>query len=348
LRLEKAGQIEPGLTLYGLRHTVAVILRECGFDERTIADPVEMARHYARGADLRLANGARGLDVHNHPKLHIDEIVIGVGEKGRSAHRPRPWAAGSDGETNFGVTSLAAPKAASSSVARYSFTARLAPLAARSLFHSAPGIERCLLASATIRLASTANPSPPTSPAAMHVSTTSSKTRRKISLSRNRSLRARENAERSETLSSIESPQNPAIGKVHLHIPAKPAWCRALIQLMAQIVTIVGVVAKHALWRLYSADQPLGNRIVVRFACCQQDGNEASFSICECVYLRVAPSARAANSLFLLPPFPPAAERCASTCVESIICVSADRPLPARCRNRFFQIPRSAQRTKRL
>jgi hypothetical protein len=33
-------------------------------------------------------------------------------------------------------------------------------------FHSVPGIERCLLASATIRLASTAKPSPPTKPAA--------------------------------------------------------------------------------------------------------------------------------------------------------------------------------------
>ncbi len=59
LRLEKTGQIGPGLTLYGLRHTVAVILRECGFDERTIADAlgqktIEMARHYARGADLKL------------------------------------------------------------------------------------------------------------------------------------------------------------------------------------------------------------------------------------------------------------------------------------------------------
>ena len=47
----------PDLTLYGLRHTVAVILRECGFDERTIADAlgqktIEMARHYAKGADL--------------------------------------------------------------------------------------------------------------------------------------------------------------------------------------------------------------------------------------------------------------------------------------------------------
>jgi len=39
---------------------------------------------------------------------------------------PVHCAAGSDGETNFGFTSLAAPKAASSGVARYSRTARLA------------------------------------------------------------------------------------------------------------------------------------------------------------------------------------------------------------------------------
>jgi integrase len=57
-RLETAGRIGPDLTLYGLRHTVAVILREIGCDERTIADAlgqntIEMARHYAKGADLR-------------------------------------------------------------------------------------------------------------------------------------------------------------------------------------------------------------------------------------------------------------------------------------------------------
>ena len=44
--------------MYGLRHTVAVILREFGFDERTIADAlgqktIEMARHYSKGADLK-------------------------------------------------------------------------------------------------------------------------------------------------------------------------------------------------------------------------------------------------------------------------------------------------------
>ncbi len=58
LRLELDGKIGPDLTLYGLRHTVAVILREIGMDERTIADAlgqktIEMARHYAKRADLR-------------------------------------------------------------------------------------------------------------------------------------------------------------------------------------------------------------------------------------------------------------------------------------------------------
>jgi integrase len=57
-RLEVAGKIGPGLTLYGLRKAVAVILREMGYDERTIADvlgqkTIEMARHYAKGADLK-------------------------------------------------------------------------------------------------------------------------------------------------------------------------------------------------------------------------------------------------------------------------------------------------------
>jgi hypothetical protein len=37
----------------------------------------------------------------------------------------------------------------------------------------------------------------------------------------------------------------------------------------------------------------------MRFASDQQDGEKAPFSICECVNLRVAPSARAANSLLL-------------------------------------------------
>jgi integrase len=58
VKLEHEGRVGPALTLYGLRHTVAVILREIGMDERTIADALgqktlEMARHYAKGADLK-------------------------------------------------------------------------------------------------------------------------------------------------------------------------------------------------------------------------------------------------------------------------------------------------------
>lgn len=56
-KLEKNGSIGEGLTLYGLRHTVAAILRESGADTRTIADALgqkteAMAQHYSRGADL--------------------------------------------------------------------------------------------------------------------------------------------------------------------------------------------------------------------------------------------------------------------------------------------------------
>jgi site-specific recombinase XerC len=58
-RLEREGRVQSGLTLYGLRHTMAGILREMGRDERTIADALgqkgtSMARHYARRADLTI------------------------------------------------------------------------------------------------------------------------------------------------------------------------------------------------------------------------------------------------------------------------------------------------------
>src|ERR1700748_1665293 len=122
----------------------------------------------------------------------------------------------------------------------------------------------------------------------------------------------------------------------------------ALSPFLAQFGAVLCLIAKHPFRRLYSADQALRDRAIMRFTSSQQDGEKAPFSICECVNLRGAPSARAANRLLLLRPFPPAAERCAFTCVESIICVSVDRPFPASSRNRFSQTPRRAQRTKRL
>src|ERR1700745_2401353 len=81
------------------------------------------------------------------------------------------------------------------------------------------------------------------------------------------------------------------------------------VQFLTQLGTVIRFVAEHAFGSPPSADQAIGDRTIVRFASGQQDGDQASFNICECVDFRVAPSARAANSLLLLPPFPPAADR---------------------------------------
>lgn len=60
-KLEAEEAIEPGLTLKGLRHTVATTLREAGLEERQIADLLgqktpSMARHYSRSANLAEKN----------------------------------------------------------------------------------------------------------------------------------------------------------------------------------------------------------------------------------------------------------------------------------------------------
>src|SRR5215210_6799454 len=71
----------------------------------------------------------------------------------------------------------------------------------------------------------------------------------------------------------------------------------ALFEFPPQLGAVVGLVAEHPLRRLHSADQALRDRAIVRFAASQQDGEEPPPSICECVDLRIAPSARTA------PPF---------------------------------------------
>ena len=76
-----------------------------------------------------------------------------------------------------------------------------------------------------------------------------------------------------------------------------------LVQFLAEFGTIVGSIAEHAPRWSHSADQSLRDRTIVRLASSQQDSDKAPFSICECMNLRVAPSARAANSLLLLPLF---------------------------------------------
>ena len=142
--------------------------------------------------------GPRRLDVHDHAEpshrsdscRHRRRTPLLASRPSIAPRDPTARRTGGDvaGRTECGVIS---------GLARYSFVARLTCRArSSSLFHSDPGIDRRLLASAAIRLASTAKPSPPTrtsrdARALQHAQTRSPK----MALSPNRSLRARENAE---------------------------------------------------------------------------------------------------------------------------------------------------------
>src|SRR5271163_2852838 len=154
---------------------------------------------------LGLANRGGRLNIDDDRVLQVDQVIGAVGEEGEPAIRTCPARAGSAGEINFGTTGVAAPNAASSRTARYSRTAWFAASGAR---HSLPGTLRCRLASALIMLASTAKPSPPTSPSAMQRRTVVSNTLRNRSLSRKRPCRFFEKVEWSGTEPSSPSRQN--------------------------------------------------------------------------------------------------------------------------------------------
>jgi len=141
----------------------------------------------------------------------------------------------------------------------------------------------------------------------------------------------------------VEAEALPAVGFV-----GYDGGRATLFQPLAQLVAVIGLIPHQLLCGSGSADETAGERVVVRLATAQEDGKRTAFSICKCVDLRVAPAAARPDRLFLLPPFPPAAERCALMCVESTIYASLDRPRSARARNNLSQTPRSAQRTKRL
>src|SRR5262245_9255970 len=132
---------------------------------------------------------------------------------------PVHCAAGSDGETNFGMTSLAAPKAASSRVARYSFTARLAsstllvpfPSRNRTLLvrvrHDQAGIDRKPFAA-----------DKPCRDARLHH--TLKDTAENLTVAKPLIASTRERGMIRDLVFDRE-PAEPAIGEVHLHVTAQ-------------------------------------------------------------------------------------------------------------------------------
>jgi hypothetical protein len=125
-------------------------------------------------------------------------------------------------------------------------------------------------------------------------------------------------------------------------------FCTACSQPPSQFRAVISLVAEQPLRGLTHAYEGLGHRTIMRRAVGQQEGNKTSFGISDSVDFRIAPATRASDCLILLPPFPPEAERCALICVESIICVSVDRPRRDNSVNILSHTPRLAQRTKRL
>src|SRR4029078_2993502 len=125
---------------------------------------------------------------------------------------------------NFGTVSLAAPQAASSRVSRYSWTDRRVLAMAFQSTSSDPAAERCLLASAASRLASTAKAVPSTSPSAMQRRTTVSNSLRNRSQSRKRPCLFLEKVEWSGTPPSRPSRAEPAVGEVQVNLLAQPPF----------------------------------------------------------------------------------------------------------------------------
>jgi hypothetical protein len=105
---------------------------------------------------------------------------------------------------------------------RTSISARRAGSGSISLFHFAPGVERCLLASASIRLASTAKPLPPTRPAAMHAAhDTFEHAPEDGAIAEGLVARTREHRMIRDLVLDRE-PTKPAIRKVHVSADVKP------------------------------------------------------------------------------------------------------------------------------
>jgi hypothetical protein len=94
--------------------------------------------------------------------------------------------------------------------------------------------------------------------------------------------------------------------------------------------------------------QMLGGAAVGGLSRRQQEGERSALAIGDGVDLGVAPAPADANRLEVRPPFPPAAERCALTCVLSINTSVGDPPSAASASNTARHTPLAAQRTLRL
>jgi len=116
----------------------------------------------------------------------------------------------------------------------------------------------------------------------------------------------------------------------------------------AKAVAIVSFVAnegRHG-WREFQKGWRCGNICVLAWS--EMKCARSAVRVTQCVDFRGPPAARAADRLFMLPPFPPLAERCALIEVESMDKVTLSLPQRASASKIACQCPRLAQRLNRL
>ena len=121
--------------------------------------------HGPGGGDLGLAHGRGRLDVHDDGVIEVDQVVGGVGEEGQALVGAGPSGRRIRGRDELGRRPASPRRRRRRPAPPDTRRWRGSPL--RAGRPSSPGTPRWRLASALIRLASTAKPSPPTRPSAM-------------------------------------------------------------------------------------------------------------------------------------------------------------------------------------
>ena len=116
----------------------------------------------------------------------------------------------------------------------------------------------------------------------------------------------------------------------------------------ADAVAIIGTIGVDDAATGQCTQQVLGGAAVGGLSRRQQEGERSALAIGDGVDLGVATAPADADRLEVRPPFPPAAERCAFTCVLSINTSAGGPPSADSASNTARHTPLAAQRTLRL
>ncbi len=121
-----------------------------------------------------------------------------------------------------------------------------------------------------------------------------------------------------------------------------------LFDQVADAVAVISPVGMDDAARRQLVQQMLGRLTVGGLPRRQQEGERPALAVGDGVDLGVASTPADPDRLDARPPFPPAAERCAFTCVLSISTSAGGPPDAASVSNTARQTPLAAQRTLRL